>query len=166
MMTRLSRLALLLALLPLAACDSGGTDEITRVTITSITVDEAPLVAPDGGDWDNGLGQGSADVYVRAQLDGITVRDTRRSDFEDLDAGDLPAELDLDGGIVLNQLVGDLTFEMVDNDGGAASADALMGETDPANLASLVASEQAVRSFSSTGTQGQRVVLRVTFEYN
>lgn len=163
-MFRLSHLALLIALLPLAACDSGEPDEITSIVITGITVDEMPFTDANGDEWDSGLA-GDADVYVRAQINGITVRDTRRSDFEDLDANDLPAELDLDGGITLTQLVGDLTFELADRDGGASADDPLIGETDAANVAALVASEQAVRTFSSTGAVGRRVVLRVTFDY-
>lgn len=163
-MLRYSRLAVLAALLPLAACDSGGPDEITSVVITEIVVEEMPFTDANGDEWDSGLA-GDADVYVRAQLNGITVRDTRRSDFEDLDANDLPAELDLDGGITLNQLVGDLTFELADRDGGAASEDPLIGETDPVNLAALVAAEQTTRTFTSAGALGRRVVLSVTFEY-
>lgn len=155
----------LLLVAALAACDSG-TDAVTQVRITSITVDDAPLVAPDGGDWDNGIGQGSADVYVRAQINGITVADNRSSDFEDLDANDIPADLDLDGGFTINQLMGTLTFEMVDNDGGAASSDPVMGETEGTALETLIDGQTRVRTFSGTGTQGNRVVLRVTFNYD
>lgn len=161
------RRLLLLPLLvfTLAACDSGGDEPIASVRITGITIDAAPFTAPDGGDWDNGLGEGSADAYVRVQLNGITVDDNRSTDFEDLDANDIPATLNLDGGFTLNQLAGDLTFELVDNDGGAASADPVMGETQGTALADLVTAQTRVRSFSSTGTTGNRVELRVTFEY-
>ncbi|OZC03690.1 hypothetical protein [Rubricoccus marinus] len=158
------RLALLLVLpLALTACDSGGEEEITSVRITNVTVDQIPENKPDGSDWDNAVGSGGPDVYVRVRLDGVDVATTRDREFGDLDQDELPQTLNIGGTISLNQLDRSLSFQVVDKDGGAASADDIMGTTAAVAVQSLVDGNVRVRSFQDTAAG---VDLRVTFDYN
>jgi hypothetical protein len=97
-MARLYRpLLALTLLLYLPACDTGdddGTGEITRVVITEVEVENAPLVQPDGDDWDGGvLGVGEEpDIYfdlVNADT-GSPILGTTVEEFSDVQQEDLP----------------------------------------------------------------------------
>ena len=143
------RLALLLLLpLALSACDSGGDDTPTSARITGITVDDIPETKPDGSAWDGAIGGGGPDVYVRVLLDGVEISSTRNSDYGDLDQDELPAVLNIGGGIPLTQFNRSLSFVVVDKDGGAASADEVMGTTSAVSVQSLVDAGTRVRSFT------------------
>ncbi len=135
---------------------------VTSVRITGITADAIPATKADGSDWDNAVGGGGPDVYVRVRLDGVEVRSTRNDEYSDLDQDELPAMLDLGDPIELNQLARALSFQVVDRDGGAATADDVMGTTGQVSLQSLADDNTRVRSFTST----EGVNLRVTFTYN
>ena len=131
--------------------------------ITNITVDQIPENKPDGSDWDSAIGGGGPDVYVRVRLDGVDVATTRDREFGDLDQDELPQMLDIGGTISLNQLDRSLSFQVVDKDGGVASADDIMGTTAAFSVQALADGNTRVRSFQDTVAG---IDLRVTFDYN
>lgn len=120
---RVAGLALLAAPFLLTACDSstGGTPR--RAVVTAVQVDDGPLLAVDGSQWD-GSGGGGPEIYFRLYYDGddivanpgddvLNPRDDRfvvnvsnpdQPWYDDIQSADFPLVWDIDGGFEVRDL--------------------------------------------------------------
>ncbi len=124
---------LLLALpLLLTACDSGRGDVPRRAVITAVQIDDAPLRAANGNEWD-GAGGGGPDVYFRLLLAGdaptsagvLNPRDdafvvnTFRPEqgwYDDVRGSSFPLVWSVEGGFEVRSLTEEYEIVLVDYD--------------------------------------------------
>lgn len=141
-----SRFALLLlvASLTLSACDSGmpNPNDIRRVFITQISIDDAPLFQPDGERWDGGILPSGPDLYVELVNDdtGTLVESYDGADFSDVDTQDFPLIYDLGTvdfpEIEFTRFSTSLAFDVYDED--PTTEDDYIGSTEAFNLQDLI----------------------------
>ncbi len=117
-----SVLLVLLLVVPLAACDSGdpmGT-QIRTVFISDIEIERAPLMRPDGSDWDDGIiGIGDEpDIYFDLVNDdtGSINASTFGDDFPNVENQDFPLVWVFDPEITFTRFTTQLAFDILDSD--------------------------------------------------
>lgn len=151
-------------LLPLAACDSDDPtpDNIRRVVITQVSIEDVPDRMPDGDTWDNdptGLSSDPDLFFDLLDSGGSLVATTEDEDFANIDPDtELPVSWDTD--IVFNRFDRTLFFEIYDND---PSSTDLMGFTESFLLQDLVDQNRTFISLESDDGE-IFVTVRLRFE--
>jgi hypothetical protein len=169
--------------LPLSACDLFGGDEdgdgaITRVTITEVEVESAPLT-DDGDDWDSGGGIGvgeEPDIYidlVNADT-GSPILSTPPEEFSDVRAEDFPIVWSTSPGADEQQL-GELSFtrfgtplafDLYDADNPITKGDDdYMGSTESFTIQELVDMPTPPTLFTIESTDGE-ISIRIRLDYD
>ena len=128
------RRSLLLLALPLVltACDSGRDGPPRRAVITAVQIDDAPLRAANGNEWD-GAGGGGPEVYFRLLLAGdaptsagvlnprddqfvVNTRTPGQAWVDDVRGSDFPLVWTIDGGFEIRNLNDEYQIALVDYD--------------------------------------------------
>ena len=126
------RLLLLALPLLLTACDSGRDRPPRRAVVTAVQIDDAPLRAANGNDWD-GAGGGGPEVYFRLLFAGDAptsagVLNPRDDAFvlnlttpgqawvDDVRGSDFPLVWAVDGGFEIRNLTDEYQIALVDYD--------------------------------------------------
>ncbi|NNF57397.1 MAG: hypothetical protein HKN04_04075 [Rhodothermaceae bacterium] len=167
-----SRLTLLLlaCLLPLSACDTQDPDpnNVQRVFITEVRIVDAPLLRPDGDDWDS-LG-GNPDIYVELvnATSGNIIESYRDENFSNVGDNDFPLVYDLGMGlpeIEFNSFNGVLAFDMYDEDPQLTKGDDdYMGSTEEFTLRDII--DSGTPQFVSLTSANSDIVIRITLDYD
>lgn len=154
----------LLALLPLAACDSGDADpdDISRVIITQVTIEDVPNLMPDGDAWDEDPTGISSDPDLYFDL--LTTGGSLEATTEDDDQANIDPDTDLPVSWTLsetfNRFDQALYFEIFDKD---PTSEDFMGETETFLLQDLVDQNRTFVSLESDDGEIFMTV-RVQFE--
>ena len=126
------RLLLLALPLLLTACDSGRDQPPRRAVLTAVQIDDAPLRAANGNEWD-GAGGGGPEVYFRLLLAGDAptsagVLNPRDDAFvlnqitpgqawvDDVSGSDFPLVWSVEGGFEIRNLNDEYQIAVIDYD--------------------------------------------------
>lgn len=135
LLPRAAGLALLAAPLLLTACDSSTGGAPRRAVVTAVQIDDGPLLAVDGSQWD-GTGGGGPEIYFRLYYDGddivanpgddvLNPRDDRfvvnvsnpdQPWYDDIRSTDFPLIWDIDGGFEVRDLRQGYRVALFDHD--------------------------------------------------
>ncbi len=158
-----------LFVLPITACDSNSADpmgdEIRDVFISEIEIEFAPLLRPDGSDWDDvilGIGD-EPDIYFDLVNDdtGGIIASTQGDDFPNVESQDFPLVWVFDPEISFTRFSTSLSFDIWDSD---SNNDDIMGNTEAFTIQQLIDGGAPVLFTiqSSDGLFSVRIRLRYT----
>lgn len=174
----------LLLLLPLAACDTAGDSTpgpIRRVVIEEVEVENAPLLRPDGDDWDSGGGIGlgeEPDIYfdlVNADTGG-PIMATTVDEYSNVRPEDLPLVWSTTPGtdekamseVIFTRFSTPLSFDLYDEDPQVTKGeDDFMGSSETFTIQTLVdmANPPTVFTVSSPDTSDVDISIRMRLRY-
>ncbi len=128
------RRSLLLLALPLllTACDSGRGRAPRRAVLTAVQIDDAPLRAANGNDWD-GAGGGGPEIYFRLLLAGdaptsagvlnprddqfvVNTRTPGQAWVDDVRGSDFPLVWSVESGFEIRDLTEEYQVAIIDYD--------------------------------------------------
>ena len=155
-------LPLLAGLLVLSACDTGDPtpDEVRRVFITEIAIDDAPLMQPNGDDWDGATG-GGPDIYIELINGGALVASFEGDEFSGVDNNDFPLVWLPVPEIEFTRFNVDLGVDLFDED--PTTADDFMGGTETVNLQELI--DSGVPNFVRLESADEEIQVSIRLRY-